>query len=179
MKINNFSASLLLLSFITTSFFTSCKKEDPVDDNNDNYNPLEPTENTLSASVDGVEWIAEVATINGTFDSTAGINSLIINGVKWNGSNITLFINFWNEQTGAFYTYFGSTTNYVALTYEDVFHDFYNAPEVGIAIALGTLKILYWDGKKVSGSFSFTGGQSGTDETVTITDGVFSCISVQ
>lgn len=180
MKINNFHFTLLLLLVvISSSFFASCKKEDIVDVNNNNYNPLEPTENTLSAGIDGVEWIADVATINGTYDQTANIQSLIINGVKHDGSLFKLTINFWNEQIGTFYTYVAATTNYVTFTYQDVFGDSYKAPEVGIAIAQGILKIFYCDGKKVSGSFSFTGGLFGTNETIAITDGIFSCINVQ
>ena len=180
MKKINFLSTLLLLSIISTSLLASCKKDDVADDdNNNNNNTQAPTENTLSANVDGVGWIADVATINGVYVSTAGIISIIINGEKPDGSYFTLSLNLWNDQTGTFNTSVMATSNYVGLTYEDASGESFTAPVNGNAAATGTLKINYWDDNKISGSFSFTGGQSGSAETVTITDGVFSCINVQ
>ncbi len=160
----------------STVFLSSCDKEN--DSNNDNNNNQPPTENKISATVDGTSWTADTSTITGIYTSAAGFNNIAINGAKADGSFFTLSLNLWNGQTGTFSTATVATSNIVGLTYEDSNGDSWAAPSNNSS-ASGTLIIDYWDGTKVKGRFNFTGGRQQDNQTVTVTDGTFSAINVQ
>lgn len=169
---------LAILSVLLSSCPGNDKDED--NDNNNNNNGQAPTENKLTAKIDNADWAADVSTINALYVSVSGLYaSIVINGEHANGSFFTLSLNLWNGMTGTFSTSLSATSNFVGLTYDDPEGQSYNSPVNGNAAATGTLKIDYWENNKVSGTFSFTGGQQGNSQTISVTNGVFSCINVQ
>ena len=169
--------SLVLVLMISVCV-SSCKKDDDDDDNNNNNNNQPPTATSFSATVDGVAWTADPTTILGLFIETIGVNSLSIACSSADNSHFTLSVNLWNQQTGSFATSITGSSNIVGLTYEDPNDDSFSAPSNNTS-ASGTLHIDYWDGTKVKGRFSFTGGRQQDNETVSVTNGEFSVLNVQ
>jgi len=174
-----FSVLNLLLILSLVAGVSACKKEDDDDDNNNNNNNNQaPTTTAITASVGGVAWSADQTTILGLYVQTIGVNSLAISGTSADNSTFTLSVNLWNQQTGSFATSVTGSSNIVGLTYEDANDNSFSAPSNN-ASATGTLHIDYWDGTKVKGRFSFTGGRQQDSQTVSVTNGEFSVLNVQ
>jgi len=174
-----FSVLNLVLVLSIFAGVSSCNKDDDDDNNNNNNNNNQPpTTTAFSATVDGVAWTADPTTILGLFIETIGVNSLSVSCSNADNSHFTLSVNLWNQQTGSFATSITGSSNIVGLTYENPSDDSFTAPSNN-ASASGTLYIDYWDGTKVKGRFSFTGGRQQDSQTVSVTNGEFSVMNVQ
>ncbi len=170
--------SLLFISLAL--LITSCKKEEDKDKNNNNNSQNTapaPTITELKAAFNGTEWIAKVETIECVFVSVLGSNSITIEGEAEDGSSITISLSLWNNNPGTFEIAEVGFSNYVGMTYRTNNSVSYSAPSQS-PNAGGSLVISYWDEQKIRGSFNFVGGQDNSNETVTLTNGTFSILTV-
>lgn len=179
------TSGLFILLFAFVMMASACNKEDEPTPNNNgnnngggNNNNSAPTENKLTAKTDGTDWEADSNTVTCILVEMAGTKSLTLTGIASDGSSITLSLSLWDGNTGTFNTSIVTLTNYVGMVYDDGVSESYSTPNAEDASATGTLSIDYWDEESVSGTFSFKGAQDDSDNTVTITEGTFSCTTV-
>lgn len=175
----NLGLLTMLFSFVLIA--SACNKEkepDTNNNNNNNNNTTAPTENRLTAEVDGMSWAADTSTISCIFVIAGGYYSVTVEGNSPDGSSITLSVNLWNNTIGTFQADPFTLTNFVGMTFVTTGSESFTAPNVTNASVHGTLKIEYWDQDKISGTFSFVGGQDTSSDTMEVTNGKFSCTSV-
>ncbi len=177
------TSGLLTLLFAFVALAAACNKEQEPDPNNNNNNNNNggnnpPTETMLSCKTDGADWQSDTINVVAVMVEVAGTKTLTISGEAADGSSLVLSISLWTGVEGSFPTSLMSFTNYVAMAYTDTSDEAFSAPNINNAAATGTLTITYWDEEKVSGSFSFTGGQDDTSDTMTISEGSFSVTQV-
>lgn len=177
------SKSITYLVLMTLFLFacSSCKKEkNSTPNNNNNQNSSPPTKTSFSAKIDGTSWTTDSTEVSAIFTSIT--KTMVMTAKKPDGSMFTIQINLWNLATGTFNTSVVAQENIVGLTYKDANKNSWTAPTKinnTNTISTGTLKIEYYDGKKIKCSFNFTGGSQLTPTTLGITEGEISIMSIK
>ena len=161
-KIETLTKVLMLVTLSLGIACSSCSKSDDDDDDDDQT----PKVGSISAKIDGVQWESD----NGAAGNGWNGAGLLVQGGDEN-AGITFNLKEWDKETGTFdYIYDGSSPEQIiTITYNGVS---YSCPVVeDYQGALTITKV--GDDQKISGTFSFTGYNLGSETTIEITDGKF------
>lgn len=173
--LNNLKLIFLSLLIVSSA---SCKKdEDEKNNNTTQNNAPAPTTTELKATINGEEWIAKPESINGNHVSAFGGSTITIDGENEDGSSISISLSLWNNSPGTYEVTQVGLSNYVGLNYQNENSVNFSAPTQNSNTS-GSLTIAYWNDNKVSGSFNFVGGQDNSNNTITVSNGIFSILNV-
>lgn len=165
-----------------------CKKDDNTTDttqnnnnNNNNNNNQAPTENRVDCTIAGDDK-AFTEAFGAFLIDAFGMVTLTINAETADGESMTLSLNIWNSQTGNFTMTAVNTSNIAAMSWQDDNSDSWSCPNFinneQTNPATGNLSIDYWDGDKVSGTFSGTLASQNSTDTFEVTNGTFSAVNI-
>jgi hypothetical protein len=178
-------SAVLLMSFALV--FMSCKKDEDKDsssssnNNNNNNTTTAPTENKLSCKVDGTLYVFD-QDFSAIYIEVAGIKSLSVSGTSTTGEKLTASINLWTGNTGDFLMETVQMSNYASITWTNASDDSWSCPNSVNGdtsnLVSGNFAVGYFEGNKVSGTFTGVIASSNSATTYEVTDGVFSAITI-
>ena len=176
---------LMVMLFSIATVQGGCKKDDPSQEtnnnnNNNNNNNQAPTENRLAFTENGNEH-EFTESFGAIYIDAFGFISLSLSAENADGESISLSINVWNNSTGTFAMQPVSTSNIAAVTWSDSGDDSWTCPNFinddQTNPATGTMVIDYYDGDKVSGTFTGTLASQNSTTTYEVS-GSFSAITI-